>query len=119
MPPSGSPRSGLPGPHGFRRAAIALTAAAMLGLVVLKAVIRPAWRASARTRLGTCVPEPGGRPAERLRAMGHLASCAGRVEPLRTDYLEWTVAAMLVVLLVVELRLILRDRARGMAGADH
>jgi hypothetical protein len=124
MPPSASTGHGTAGRRaraGSRlvaeRAALAVTAVILVGLVVLKALTRPAWRASARTRLGGCVPEQvGAHPPERLHLLGRLATCAGRVEPIRTDYLELSAGAVLLVLLVVELLWFLRERSSAGAG---
>src|SRR5439155_7333320 len=91
-------------------AAIAVTVAVLAALVVLKVVTRPVWRASARTGMAACVTGRGpGGSADRLHLMGHLAGCVARPEPARTDYVELAVVALLVGLLVAEVRLLGRD----------
>src|SRR4051812_44603289 len=94
------------GPGHVRRTAAEVTAVGVTCLVlavlaVLKVVIRPVWRASARRGLTGCMTGPGsGRSTDRFHLMGHLAGCLARLEPVRSDYLELATAALLVALLV-------------------
>lgn len=86
---------------------MAATLTLITGLVALKAAMRPDWRASARTGLASCVhghwwAHAGGS----LDRAGHLALCAARLEPVRTDYVEWAAAAVLALLLAGEVRLL-------------
>jgi hypothetical protein len=45
-----------------------------------------------------------------LDRTGHLARCAARPEPVRTDYLELAAAGLLVALLAGEVRLLVHRR---------
>lgn len=96
-----------------RVAITAATALMLLGLVVLKVVIHPAWLVSARGGAVECLGGDdggSGRSADRLHRVGRLGCVVARLEPVRTDYLELSVALLLVALLVGEVRLLTRNR---------
>ena len=91
----------------------AATAMVLLGLVGLKVVTHPAWLASARSGVVECLggeDSGSGRSADRLHRVGRLGCVVARLEPARTEYLELSVALLLVALLAGEVRLLARDR---------
>lgn len=95
-----------------RVVAAAMAATVLLGLVILKAVTHPAWRASARGGMLACL---GGddrrldRSTDRLHLVQRMGCVVARLEPIRTDYVELAIALLLVAFLVGELRLLARD----------
>jgi hypothetical protein len=97
-----------------RVAAAAMAATVLFGLVILKAVVHPAWRASARGGVLACLSRGNGgvpdRSADRLHQMQRMGCVVTRLEPIRTDYLELAIALLLIALLAGELRLLARDR---------
>lgn len=98
---------------GGRIAVTAVTAMALLGLVVVKAVTHPAWLGSVRGGVVECFGGDdggAGRSADRLHRVGRLGCVLARLEPARTEYLELSVALLLVALLVGEVRLLVRGR---------
>jgi hypothetical protein len=87
-----------------------VTSTVLVGLVGLKVVIHPAWRASARANLTSCMHGHwSGRSADRVHRTGHLARCVTRLEPVHTDYLELTTAGLLVMVLVGGVQLLTHD----------
>jgi hypothetical protein len=97
-------------------AAIVVTVMVLAMLVGLKVATRPAWRASARAGLTSCMRGHwSARSAGRLHGAGHLARCAARLEPARTDYLELATVGLLVTLLAGEVGPLL-TRDRGTVG---
>jgi hypothetical protein len=93
-------------------AAIVVTVMVLAMLVGLKVATRPAWRASARVGLTSCMRGHwSAGSAGRLHQAGHLARCAARLEPVRADYLELATVGLLVALLAGEVGLLTRDRS--------
>jgi hypothetical protein len=91
-----------------RIAAAVLATIVLLGLVILKAVTHPAWRASARSGAVGCLG--GDDVPDRLHQVQRLGCVVARLEPIRADYVELAVALLLIVVLAGELRLLARDR---------
>jgi hypothetical protein len=97
-------------------AAIVVTVMVLAMLVGLKVATRPAWRASGRAGLTSCMRGHWStRSVGRLHQAGHLARCAARLEPVRADYLELATVGLLVALLAGEVGLLL-TRDRGTVG---